>query len=122
MNKQKEIKEMAEDLQYCIVYESDDSWQAVFDEFAENFYNEGYRKIPENAVVLSKEEYINNLTKYYGVSEIKDIVRKEMAEKIMIEISGDSLTVNTKEYGNIEVVPVDRISEICENIAKGDKR
>lgn len=52
----KQIEEMAEDLQYCIVYLSDDSWQPVFDEFAEKLYNAGYRKILEGAVVLTREE------------------------------------------------------------------
>lgn len=87
MDKQKQIEEMAEDLQYCIVYESDDSWQAVFDEFAENFYNEGYRKIPENAVVLTREAY-NRLFTKARQSEIKTIdlesivnARKKTAEK-----------------------------------------
>ena len=50
------------------------------------------------------------------------IERKETAEKIMNEISGDTLTISTRDYGSIEVVPLDRISEICENISKGDKQ
>ena len=49
------------------------------------------------------------------------IERKETAEKIMNEISGDTLTISTRDYGSIEVVPLDRISEICENMIKGDK-
>lgn len=48
------------------------------------------------------------------------IERKETAEKIMNEISGDILTVNTKEYGNIEVIPVERLQEICTNITEGN--
>lgn len=50
------------------------------------------------------------------------IERKETAEKIMNEISGDTLTISTRDYGSIEVVPLDRISEICENMIKGDKQ
>lgn len=48
------------------------------------------------------------------------IERKETAEKIMNEISGDILTVNTKEYGNIEVIPVERLQEICTTIIEGN--
>ena len=50
------------------------------------------------------------------------IERKETAEKIMNEISGDTLTISTRDYGSIEIVPLDRISEICENKIKGDKQ
>lgn len=94
--------------------------------------------IPENAVVLTREEYhelkqaktllefreetIKYLEdaniRYAEALELKvnEKERKETAEKIMNEISGDILTVNTKEYGNIEVVPVERLQEIIQTL------
>ena len=119
--------------------------------------------IPENAVVLTREEYekVKHVLKYEpeeaiirledltknerlysphmfcslgGCSGVRKgcnrtckeswivIERKETAEKFMSSISNDVLVVNTKEYGSIEVVPLDRINEICNNIIKGDKQ
>lgn len=102
--------------------------------------------IPENAVVLTREEYeklklfeervrsgvcftqkewfdycqkdSNERTSL--LIKAKKDTRKETAEKIMSEISGDILTVNTKEYGNIDVIPVERLQEICNNIIEGN--
>ena len=64
------------------------------------------------------EGYISEYDKGYQDGRKKSYQdgRKEMAEKIMKEISGDILTVNTKEYGNIEVIPVERLQEICTNV------
>ena len=104
--------------------------------------------IPEGAVVLTREEYeklklfeervrsgvcftqkewfdycqkdSNERTSL--LIKAKKDTRKETAEKIMNEISGDTLTISTRDYGSIEVVPLDRISEICENMIKGDKQ
>ena len=46
-------------------------------------------------------------------------VRKETVEKIMNDISGDVLIVDTKEYGKIEVVPFERLDEICKEFTEG---
>ena len=49
---------------------------------AEEFYNEGYRKLPEDSIVLSKEEY--EKLKYTWITD-SDAYKKgceEMAEKI----------------------------------------
>lgn len=79
-------------------------------------------KIPENAVVLTGEEYINKLTKYYGVSEIKDMVRKETAEKFAemlketlkeLELGG-WVEVETKCFNKI-------VDEICKKFTEGEK-
>ena len=126
-------------------------------------YKEEIKKelIPENAVVLTREEYekVKHVLKYEpeeAIIRLEDLAknerlynphmfcslagcsgvhkgcnrtckeswivieRKETAEKIMNEISGDILTVNTKEYGNIEVIPVERLQEICTNITEGN--
>ena len=61
----KQIEEMAKTLcancrkdgYSCSLYSSDDDWVCAQErERAEFFYNAGYRKIPENAVVLSGTE------------------------------------------------------------------
>lgn len=49
-------------------------------------YKQGYRKIPKNAVVLTREEYTNYMVEYMGVKEIKDRVIKETAEKILEQV------------------------------------
>lgn len=53
---------------------------------AEKLYNAGYRKIPENAVVVSKAEYndLKGLEKYFDDYLIKEITeaRKETAKEI----------------------------------------
>lgn len=100
--------------------------------------------IPENAVVLTREEYgelkqaktllefreetIKLLEeaniRYAEALELKVNIkeRKEAVEKVMEDCLKDTLTISTRDYGSIEVVPLDRISEICENIIKGDKQ
>lgn len=81
--------------------------------------------IPEGAVVLTREELNDLEYKAYarGVNSFNTLhekqlskARKEMAEKFANDISGDILVVNTKEYGRIEVVPLERIDEICKEI------
>ena len=142
MDKQKQIEEMAKDY-YGYSIDLEDDCKFV----AEEMYNKGHRKISEDEVVLTREEYeklklfeervrsgvcftqkewfdycqkdSNERTSL--LIKAKKDTRKETAEKFMSSISNDVLVVNTKEYGNIEVVPLDRISEICENIIKGDK-
>jgi hypothetical protein len=52
--------------------------------------------------------------------ECQEQTLKETAKKIMDDISSDILVVNTKEYGNIEVVPVERLQEICNDIIGGE--
>ena len=51
---------------------------------AEALYNAGYRKIPENAVVLTKEEYIDPSRNY--VTEQIEKARKETAKEILSRI------------------------------------
>ena len=82
------------------------------------------QEIPENAVVLTRVEY-EKLKSLSTIEEITlgavyDNTRKETAEKIMNDISNDIIVVNTKEYGNIEVIPTERLQEICTNIIEGN--
>ena len=77
MDKQKEIEEMAE-----IIFNSRYKNGYISPlKGANALYNAGYRKIPENAVVLTREEYTNYLVEYIGVKEIAERIRKETAEK-----------------------------------------
>ena len=52
MNKQKQIEEMEK-----IIDELYNVYDTTAGEIAEGLYSAGYRKIPKNAVVLTKEEY-----------------------------------------------------------------
>ena len=137
---QKQIEEIARSCTDCIHYEICSLWTTTdLDEDEAYKYCFGhYRpKIHENAVVLTREEYERLLkeetlcerlgndieVKLKYIYELEDKVaqeRKETAEKIMNGISSDILVVNTKEYGNIEVVPVDSLQEICNNIMDGE--
>jgi hypothetical protein len=69
--------------------------------FAKNLYNAGYRKLPEDSVVLSKEEYGSKLQDAYdnGLKWGTEWGSKETAEKILnyLELSGiDTALFNTK--------------------------
>lgn len=90
MNKQEQIEEMAvigcvrnpqahtaEECSKC------DFKQGMCNAYrhAEALYNAGYRKIPENAVVLTKEEYID-LSRNYVTEQIEK-TRKETAKEIL---------------------------------------
>jgi hypothetical protein len=91
------IEEMAKDLcancrkdgYSCSLYSSDDDWVCVQErERAEHLINAGYRKIPEGAVVLTKEEYekLQALKGYEaGVEECWDNARADIA-KMFIEL------------------------------------
>lgn len=112
----------------CIHYEICSLWATTdLDEDEAYKYCFGrYRsKIPENAVVLTREEYDEFLRQNFIIDMLKDCIkdaRKEMAKKVMEDCLKDTLTISTRDYGSIEVVPLDRINEICENIIKGDKQ
>ena len=49
--------------------------------FSKYLYEQGYRKIPEDSVVLSREEYID-LSRNYAGEQVAQ-ARKETAEKIL---------------------------------------
>ena len=106
MNKQKKIEEMAKLVQqdmcgdipceecnyhgkmkilprYCVAYL-----------IVEKLYNAGYRKIPENAVVLTREEWQKMKNSLYYSKEALEKklqkARKETAEKLLDEIDYES--------------------------------
>ena len=129
---QKQIEEMADDVRsYYCGSEYDELEDDI--SFSEHLVNLGWIKPNENSVVLTREEYERLLkeealcerlgndidVKLKYIYELEDKVAqtlKEMAKKIMSDISSDILVVNTKEYGNIEVVPVERLQEIIQTI------
>ena len=102
MDNQKQIKEMREDIELAIANGKKDSWYIEADGpdwIAESLDHKGYRKIPENAVVLTREEYekLCDLA-YFGNGE--EVIRKETAEKYHAEIENaiESVPNATKEF------------------------
>lgn len=90
--KQEQIEEMKtlllETYIECLDMPATDKKPNLYDMDANKLYNAGYRKIPENAVVLTKEEYID-LSRNYVTEQIEQ-VRKETAEKILNELIDSS--------------------------------
>ena len=85
MDNQKQIKEMREDIELAIANGKKDSWYIeadLPDWIAESLDHKGYRKIPENAVVLTREEYGNLVTRpnLHTAIDVFE-VRKETAKK-----------------------------------------
>ena len=69
-NEQKQIEEMAKDLDDCVSY---DEWSArEYGEYtvdcdytAYKLFSKGYRKLTENAVILTEKELLDNLNYHY---------------------------------------------------------
>ena len=116
MNKQEQIEEMAQFIcgrstdDVCIIDRTSCDCNCAWARTAEAIYNAGYRKIPENAVVLTKEEYDKlglfeetvqeyksdngqlvlvkeqkKLQKYS--TDIADFIRKETAKEILSKLN-----------------------------------
>lgn len=102
LQKAKTIEEMAEAVICAAILSNakiDDKVAIHLREFVENLYNAGYRKLPEDNVVLSREEYnlLINIKKFFETAdseisagnllvylkEFKEEERKETAEKIL---------------------------------------
>ena len=79
MNREEQIAEMAK-----IIDELYNVYDTTAGDIAEGLYNAGYRKITENAVVLTKEEYID-LSRNYVTEQIEQ-VRKETAKDIFQKV------------------------------------
>jgi hypothetical protein len=82
-DKEKQIEEMAKE---CCkdFYKCKPRYDlnCIIRQALEKALNQGYRKIPEDSVVLSREEFENNLTLSIGY----EIGSKETAEKIFTEV------------------------------------
>ena len=121
----KQIEEMAKDMGIAFQLSCTTRFGAV----AEVLVEVGYRKIPENAVVLTREEYdefwkrknylSDQLTLCY--SQLKDmgLVRKETAEKYHRKVNEaiDSVPNATKEFVEAWKAKND---EIAKEITEGD--
>ena len=104
MTKQEQIEEMGKVMPEKIKDPLDNSRYIIFGkslrrEIARIYYNAGYRKLPEDSVVLSREEYnlLINIKKFFETAdgeisagnllvylkEFKEQERKETAEKIL---------------------------------------
>ena len=78
------IEEMAEDLKANI---DCDYGGIYYRESAENLYTVGYRKIPEGSVVLTREEYEQDLTAQYDCGY--EFGQKETAKEIYLAMIGE---------------------------------
>ena len=94
---------------------------------AMDYYNAGYRKIPENAVVLTREEHIQ-IIKDLAESNAKTYETayergsKETAEKFAERLKAMAYQSTDWSHGEHPmVVEVDYIDEICEEITEGEK-
>lgn len=143
--KQIEVEELAKDIDYAInnkcklnngkscedcVYDNNGDWKCQNMMVATHLYGENYRKIPENAVVLTGEEReeFNELyrsalqraekwEKLCGI-KIKE-TRKETAEKF-----AERLKEKYADYSDCDNIYFDRLRADIDEIAKefmGDK-
>ena len=104
---------------------------------AEKLYNAGYRKIPENAVVMTREEYNNMqfVTEFIGTKQKigacdfnrvflqhERKIRKETAEKFARRLK-EKLHYDTIPESGItdERNVFESIDEICKEITEGEK-
>lgn len=124
MDKQKQIEEMAKLVGWNCDNKSMDYCEKVGDcnEFrAIDLYNAGYRKVPENAVVINKGVYerLCDLA-YFGNGE--ETIRKETAEKFaerLKELVADRNCNEDYEWEDLQVdgqIFVECVDEICKEI------
>ena len=89
MTQQEQIKEIKQILiktsKRCRSSEED----YMQSKYAEAIYNAGYKKLPEDAIILTKEEYIDLSQNY--VKEQKEQAVKEFAEKLKEKARGLTL-------------------------------
>lgn len=100
MTKQEQIEEIKQVLiktcKRCRSFEED----YMQSKYAEALYNTGYRKIPENAVVLTKEEYID-LSRNYVTEQIEQ-VRKKTAKEILLLLGKGYDETEKTEFNNLQ--------------------
>ena len=99
MDKQKQIEEMYNSL--CYVCEED------YHELAKGLVEEGYRKIPENAVVLTEKEY----KRYARIEKIIKLAKREKANGY--EVKNGKLYYFSNMLGGCEIEFKD-LQEICD--------
>ena len=93
-DKEKQIEEMSKEIFNTCAWRfgNPNDYKEVFNDIAEDLTKLNYRKLPEDSVVLSREELneIINQTKETEKNYYKRVVipqeRKETAEKIFVEV------------------------------------
>ena len=134
MDKQKQIDELKElrETIHKVCYSAEDCEGYCHLCLSEGLYNEGYRKIPEGAVVLTREEYDElqvgkdfnygyhsgeiNMTAYYENIRLPE-VRKETAEKFA-EMAKERIYSHDYLLQDTDDLLVQEIYEICEKITE----
>lgn len=91
---------------------------------AKYLYDLGYRKIPENAVVLTREEY-QWLTCCFGkfeeiMNDIKEQTRKETAEKFVKEVDEFFKPFDKKTPISLDLL-ITKIENIAKEFTEGKK-
>ena len=116
----KQIEELMKDM--CTDYPCNricDQYCGMYD-YAERAINAGYRKIPENAVVVSRAEYndLKGLEKHFDDYLIKEIVatRKETAEKFAKAMRDCYPPREHPACTLDDCYMLDRIDEICKEL------
>lgn len=133
MDKQKQIEEMARDINNTWFVKPNGDICGTNEKLKKNDIQmishqlicDGYRKIPENAVVLTREEY-EWLTCCFGkfeeiMNDIKEQSRKETAEKFA-ERMREQYPPRTHERCTLDdCYMLDKIDEICKEFTEGLK-
>lgn len=108
MNDKEMIEEMAKDLKeeklYALINKTS------YMRSAENLYKAGYRKIPENAVVLTREEY----EKIFFYKELYD--ETKMREQKLNEFNGNLIMENQTLKDKLDLVEQDTRKETAREI------
>ena len=135
---EKQIKEMAKEIGNTWLVDLEGNTKdvcEVLDEvdikgIARELYEKGYRKLPEDSVVLSREKYnlLINIKKFFEIAdseisagnllvylkEFKEEERKETAEKIYLQakaiVDATKHIVQDREY-----IHIDALKEIIKN-------
>lgn len=106
------------------------NFYSAFLSYCETLYNAGYRKIPENAVVLTEEESVKawengncNAHAIYGLAYKQ--ARKETAEKFAERVN-QAINAYRKKVGEDEYVIDARrlifeVNEICKEFTRREK-
>lgn len=118
MDKQKQIEEMSKDFTRFEI-----TTKQGISVFAEKLYDLGYRKIPENAVVIPKtiteDTDSETLLAIANYNEgVRKVARKETAEKFAERLKEKAWAFNTDENGNVWDYSIMKssIDEICKEI------
>ena len=136
MDNQKQIEEMAKIIDTNCVgcstckYKSSDEIRCFCLFHAELLYNAGYRKIPENAVVIldeEMEEFAEKLAKSPQMQKVMSHLikewRKETAEKFAERLKKDCVWRNDFDSEGVAhpytILELEELDEICKEITEG---